>query len=1208
MIVSNMNQKRVNKILFVALLTFFVAGVTSSLIYKSSPSNAIDKVGFQVVLNRKMAQADALVKQMKYVVTHTSVDSLIRFVHPDNNLSFYVIQRGQLIFWTDNQLDISGLDDKHDSPWTFVQIPNAFCVTRVYHFDDLVFRSVIKIKNNYPYENQELTNGYAQGFQMNREVRMTVGRPSDKLAVFANGRHYLFSFQEPKTPVYNELWATTGLIFFSLFFAVFFLLYARFPFLWGRKKISLKQFAMLALTTGLGTAVCLYFNVPGVLFLNKLFTPFQYASNPFLNSIMHLSVATFYVFSTVHLYRFHVRHAYYSHTSGLKFVRQLVYPLYFIVLFYILSGLVYHSSVQFNILHFNDFSFISIWSHFLLFVWGIGLMELFFATHVRPQKNALKAQMIFFDLLSIGLVVLIYRFSDTAQVALNAGIWFGILCFLLYLPFFFRPTRKQHFFIALWSFAYAFFIILNTYIISENNKFDKYKILAQNISINGNTENDRMAEILLEELDGQIKNDKKIVHLLAKADSLQVANAYINTRYLRGFWNKYDMRLNVAGNRSDLFNEYSQFVSGEGKRIKNTHFFSVPANDNNMSYIGVFGIKPPSSDSLTFYMEFYPRKNFKSYSFPNLLISSAPDIQTQQNISIAKYEHNRLVYSSGSIDYMANSQWIPSRKADFFQWITGNHLHYIYNPGNSTYIVITEQQAYRPMAYVLYFVYTFLAFFSLSLLLQWMSGLLRNKKNYRIGFTARFQYAFILLLIVSFLGIFYVSVNFIQKKYRDEQVANLENKKEYIQKALQDMYYWHQDLSANNTQNLNFDLQDLSYIYHTDIHVYNNYGQLVGSSQPVIFNKDLISRRLSPYPFFTQNANINRYEQIGNLKYLTGYTDFYNGDYLQIGYIAVPQFFSQDEIKTEIEGFLAVIIHIYLIIIVLAILLSVFIGKQLSAPLQLIENKLKEMRLGQRNDRIDYSANDEIGQLVVQYNRMVDELEQSARLLAKSERESAWKSMARQVAHEINNPLTPMKLTIQQLQRTKDTGRDDFDQYFKKSTAMLIEQIDNLSRIAGTFSNFARMPEAKFTRFDINEKLHSVTGLFANNSDDNVEVVFRSAGQPVYVMADPEQMVQVFNNLLKNALQSIPEHKNGRIEVKVILREKEVDIVVEDNGSGIPDDIQEKLFVPNFTTKSTGMGLGLAISKNIIEITGGTISFVTKVGGTAFTVVLPLAD
>jgi len=403
-------------------------------------------------------------------------------------------------------------------------------------------------------------------------------------------------------------------------------------------------------------------------------------------------------------------------------------------------------------------------------------------------------------------------------------------------------------------------------------------------------------------------------------------------------------------------------------------------------------------------------------------------------------------------------------------------------------------------------------------------------------------------------------------------------------------------------------LQDLSYIYHTDIHVYDNRGILMGSSQPLIFNKNLMSNKIAPLPYFSSTSNINQYEHIGKLNYLTGYIDFVNGDFTQIGFIAVPQFFSQDEIRSEIESFLTVIIHIYMIIIVLAIVLSLFIGKQLSAPLIVLEMKLKDMRLGRRNEKIDYNLNDEIGQLVQQYNRTVDELEQSARLLAKSERESAWRSMARQVAHEINNPLTPMKLTIQQLQRTKKMQDKQFDDYFEKSSIMLIEQIDNLSRIAGTFSNFARMPEASFVRVDVAAKIYSVFRLFMNNNE-HVTMRYEGAEQNIFVYADPEQLVQVFNNLIKNAIQAIPEEREGEISIRLTEEAKEVTITVSDNGAGIDAEIQDKLFIPNFTTKSTGMGLGLAIAKNIIEISGGSITFSTAINeGTTFSVRLPKSE
>jgi nitrogen fixation/metabolism regulation signal transduction histidine kinase len=661
----------------------------------------------------------------------------------------------------------------------------------------------------------------------------------------------------------------------------------------------------------------------------------------------------------------------------------------------------------------------------------------------------------------------------------------------------------------------------------------------------------------------------------------------------------------VAEIGTDLYLEYDKFIKTIGTQIKQTHFYNVSANENNMSYLGKYFAGIKGSDSIFFFMEFYPRRNFKSYSFPNLLISSTPDIQSQLNISIAKYDHQKLVYSSGNLEFVPNSNWIPTSKTDFFSVVYNGRNHYVFTASKKTYIVIAEEQQKNNFAYLLYFIYVFLIYFSISSLVFWSYLFVRNRYTFRIGLTAKFQYTFIILLIISFILIFYVSVNFIQKKYQEQQISELENKKNYIQKELQDMYYWNQDLTNQNMQTLNFDLQELSYTYHTDIHVYNNKGVLVGSSQPLIFNKHLISNRISSKLYFTHNANVNQYEHIGKLNYLTGYTDFYNGDFLQIGFIAVPQFFSQDEIQHEIESFLAVIIHIYLIIIALAILISLFIGKQLSAPLNMLESKLKQMRLGQRNEKIDYTLNDEIGQLVIQYNRTVDELEQSANLLAKSERESAWKSMARQVAHEINNPLTPMKLSIQQLQRTKKLNDNRFDDYFEKSTVMLIEQIDNLSHIAGTFSDFASMPEANFIRLDIAARLYSVVQLFANNFE-KIQIEYHSPEKDVYLFADPEQMVQVFNNLLKNAIQAIPSERKGIIKINLQQQPNKVVISFSDNGVGIDTKAYDRLFTPNFTTKTTGTGLGLVISKNIIESTGGTITFSSKINkGSVFTINLP---
>ena len=1188
-----------------ALVICLATGFWCDYQYKNSPQHAINISSFQHQLIQKEVQAESTLNKMKDTLVHTSVDSLRNYPFAGDEISYYVFNKNKLVFWSDNHLETADSKLSQSTDWQFLQLPNAFCISKILSFKSIQIQAFIILKNNYPYENEELVNSYVKGFDLDKQIQMVNGSKTDKYAVFDSSNKYLFSFVEPKTPIFNEIWSLVGLIAYSLAFLIFFILYANSPRIFRKKTLPLPFCLFLSGSVGLVIGLLLYFNLPALLFSNKLFTPFQYASNSLLTSISHLSVLTAYFLSTIYLFYFYtnlnLRKSFIA-----RIAVQLLCVLYFVLVYYILSGLIYHSSIQLSILHFKDFSGITIWIHFLILVWGIGLCMLFFKTHKFIQSKQQIKQVLFIDIvlgLILGIGCLIISPQDTIRIAIS----FTALWISFYLYFLFPKLKNIYGFIAFWVFLFSALLVCNSMIINNTKKIDKYKVLAQNIYINGNSENDRMADILLEELDKKINKDNRIGKILIRKDSLTIANNYLNKKYLRGFWSKYEMRLNMAPIHSELYNEYAQFISKSGNKLKKTHFFSVPANENNMSYIGQFQLNNRLSDSVFFYMEFYPRRNFKSYSFPDLLIASSADIQTQLNISIAKYDHNKLVFSSGKVEYPTESNWIPKSKSDFFNRIDKGRLNYIYTPNSKIFIVITEQELYKPAAYFLYLIYTFLAFFVICCLVVWIYFLSQRKWKYQLGLTTKFQYTFISLLIISFVGIFFVSVNFIEKNYREQQIANLESKKSYIQKELQEMYYWNQDLNEQNTQALNFYLQDLSYIYHTDIHVYDNRGQLISSSQPIIFNKNLIGTRISPTPFFNDNSTINQYEHIGKLNYLTGYTDFYNGDYLQIGFIAIPQFFSQDEIKTEIESFLSVIIHIYLIIIVLAVLLSLFIGKQLAAPLILLENKLKDMQLGRRNEKIDYTLKDEIGQLVIQYNRTVDELEQSAKLLAQSERESAWKTMARQVAHEINNPLTPMKLSIQQLQRTRKLNDRQFDEYFVKATAMLIEQIDNLSHIAGTFSDFARMPEANFERIDIASRLFSVVQLFANNNE-HVQIEYIGTENSAFVYADPEQMVQVFNNLLKNAIQAIPNDREGEIQIKLVQTNELVVIEIADNGMGIENEVGEKLFVSSFTTKSTGMGLGLTISKNIIDLTGGKISFSTKVNeGTTFRIELPKA-
>jgi nitrogen fixation/metabolism regulation signal transduction histidine kinase len=262
------------------------------------------------------------------------------------------------------------------------------------------------------------------------------------------------------------------------------------------------------------------------------------------------------------------------------------------------------------------------------------------------------------------------------------------------------------------------------------------------------------------------------------------------------------------------------------------------------------------------------------------------------------------------------------------------------------------------------------------------------------------------------------------------------------------------------------------------------------------------------------------------------------------------------------------------------------------------------MQLGKRTEPIRYKSDDEIGLLVSEYNKKLEELTMSADLLARSERETAWREMAKQIAHEIKNPLTPMKLNIQFLQRTAPSS-PDYSEKVEKVTNMLIEQINNLSAIASEFSNFAKIPRAKKERFNVARRLSETIELYNFSGQVTIKKHFADH-ETIFVNADKEQFSRAIINLIRNSIQSIPEGRKGKIDIKLSEQNRKVIITIKDNGKGIPDYLKENIFVPNFTTKSSGAGLGLAITKNIIENFNGKIWFESEsASGTTFYIELP---
>ncbi len=425
-------------------------------------------------------------------------------------------------------------------------------------------------------------------------------------------------------------------------------------------------------------------------------------------------------------------------------------------------------------------------------------------------------------------------------------------------------------------------------------------------------------------------------------------------------------------------------------------------------------------------------------------------------------------------------------------------------------------------------------------------------------------------------------------------------KAQYIQSYLRSLYYWDVSLTKTQAPGLAIDLRDLSIDMNQDLHVYSLDGELLASSSPQLFDGGLLSAHMpDSKPIYSEDNIVLCYEQIKEHPYLVAYMPFHNGAFVSIGYIAVPYFLSEQTRQDEVRALLIRLIPTYLIALLLSLVFSYFATRSMTKPLSMLADKMRQFEMGSKNNHIDYPYHDELGALVERYNMLVDRVEESAERLANAEREGAWRTMARQIAHEINNPLTPMKLSVQKLQLKH--GTDQFDAYFDKTAKMLIEEIDNLAHIAQSFSTFAKQPEVVTNEVDIAAKLSHVITLQRAN-DEQIPIRYVGADTGVFVQADNEQIAQVFVNIIKNALQASPT------DIIVVLNaaysDHEVQISISDDGCGIPPEAQEKIFRPNFTTKSNGNGLGLAISKHIVEGTGGRITFETSEKGTTFYIYL----
>ncbi len=479
----------------------------------------------------------------------------------------------------------------------------------------------------------------------------------------------------------------------------------------------------------------------------------------------------------------------------------------------------------------------------------------------------------------------------------------------------------------------------------------------------------------------------------------------------------------------------------------------------------------------------------------------------------------------------------------------------------------------------------------------------------KLSLRTRIFISMILLVLGASILIFGVTVYQYKQEAQNYHKERLERKEEAIKENIR--FVLESTTYLVNTENIapifkeRNKIYEMAQVHEMQINIYDLEGRLIIKSDESFFKDTtrtqidgqiLKSLEISPEKRYLERTEIN------GQKYQSSYSYITDHKFKPLAILYLPYVQDDSLLNRDLNNFLVKMAEVYLFMLLLAIILAFFLSKYITKSLKIISEKINQTRLDKKNKKIEISnATEEIYSLVSAYNSMIDELEESAVKLATSEREQAWREMAKQVAHEIKNPLTPMRLSVQSFERNFDRNDPEIEQKVKEYSDTLINQIDTMSSIASAFSNFAKMPAQQSETLNVPKIVKLALDIFNENY-----IQFKSEEEEILAKFDRTQLIRVVTNLVKNATQAVQWVKDPHILVSVVEEKDSVCVSVSDNGSGIADENKDKIFEPKFTTKSSGMGLGLAMVKNIVETYGGTISFVSKQKkGTIFNVRFP---
>lgn len=1217
------------KKLFITGLIFLLVAIGGDLFTKFlwpefKLERAVKNIQEKILLREN--QAHKISEDLGSKKLNELITSFENYLHlaENNGLIVYVFRGDNLFLWSDNRT-VPEYKGRHNS-FTTIELDNGLYLQLTDHINDLDFVYLLPIKSHYQIENNYLSNGLV--INSDRDYLRLSTEHNETASIYSATGNFLFSLKL-KDNLPTIYWPLILYFFSFLILIVTLENYIKSQLRRGEKRKALSAFFIPLLIFIIDWK---FIRLPGLFFGHKFFSADLYASSDFLSSLGDLTI---YVLLLTWIISFFIKYTRYSNIPR-QFNSTLAAMVYFSIsilfgyhILMIFQGLVLNSNINLDIRNIFSLSLYSILSFFLLYLLVYNLIRLsnWFFHLAKPHLISIRKLVLIFLVPSLLASLLLFQLNQFYLVLI-----IFILC--LWSLFVLYPGKKIMFIngitmlVIISSFFGAYYLIK----FQQINEHEFRIHLASNIT----SERDNVTEFLFNDLASKIKQDKYIVnYFFNPLYSKSILERRIRELYFTGYLNKYDVNvytyarnaLPLKGNYLVPLDYFQKTISRHGILVDRGNFFHISSNGDNAKYLGVFEFIHFNQKIGTLVLELRPKTFYKESIYPALLLDKPNMHETiPEDYSYAVYLRNRLINQQGKYPYETVSP-LKNIEVPYFFYEDKDHSHLFFKVSDEKFCIVSKEKTGLIYPFAA-FSFLFIFFFVLSIFNVWLIPRIFNNRIdlkklwYKIthGQSSTFKnllfrhkiQVFILGIVFFGLAIFGVSTFlYLKQNYNNDLKERLHEQLNLISNNIEQEIDKNPSFLFGDKENLQAWINPLSNIYQLDINIYNLNGRLITSSQPQIFELDILEKLMNPTAFTKLRIDLKskliNEERIGKLDFLSAYAPLRNSKNQIVAFLQLPYFAKETELKSEISSLFVTLINLYVFLFLVVILISVLVSNTLTAPLELIKEKLRNMQLGAPNEPIKYKGNDEIGMLVREYNHMVKELEKSTEALTRSEREGAWREMARQVAHEIKNPLTPMKLNIQRLQKEWANGKADIDKTFKRVTEILINQIEQLSLIATEFSAFAKMPAGKPEKIDVNDIISNTS--FMYESVETTKIILELNQHPLYVKIDSDHLSRILNNLINNAVQAIPEEKDGRVVIKTYNELNNVIIEITDNGCGITPDKQEKIFMPNFSTKSSGMGLGLALVKRMVEGASGKIWFKSIFQeGTTFYLSLPIYE